>query len=183
MNPLDLLVLLLLVGALIGGFFAGIVRVLVLIVTFYLSVVLASLYFASGGEMLVAQAGLQRFVAQYVAFILVLLAAQLLLAISGLYTFRYTRMPAQYDLIDRAAGTLFGVIWMLLAIGVISQLLWNMFILRGASQLDNSTLQAFGTLVADSRLTQIFATAMIQDLYGQIAPLLPDSARLLFVVQ
>ena len=183
MNPLDLLVLLLLVGALIVGFFAGLIRVLVLTVTFYLSVVLASLYYAAAGEILVRELNMQRFVAQYVAFALVLVAAQILLAISGLYTFRYTQIPAQYELFDRAAGTLLGILWILTVIGLISQLLWNLFVLRGAAQLENPALQGLGTMTADSRLVQIFATAMMQDFYSQLAPLLPDSARTLFVVQ
>ena len=183
MNPLDLLVLLLLIGALIIGFFAGLVRVLVLITTFYLSTVLASLYYAAAGEILVRELSAQRFVAQYVAFVLVLLLAQIVLAVSGLYTFRYTQVPAQFELFDRASGTLFGIFWMILVIAILSQLLWNLFVLRGAMQLQNPGLQRLGTLVADSSFIQIFATAMMNDFYRQIAPLLPDSARTLFVVQ
>ena len=183
MNIMDILFILLFFGMLAAGFFQGMVRLLVLLVAFYLSLVLASLYYPSLGEFFVRSFDTQRYVGQYMAFSLVLFFGFLLLALAGLYTFRYFRMPGGLEFLDRAVGAVLGMVFGSLVIGIFAALLWNLMIVRGGRNIDFPLMRALGNSVAGSFVLQYFSTQLLPLVYNFLDPILPDGANLLFLVQ
>src|SRR5436309_7487509 len=108
MNVMDIVYILLLLVGLAIGFFQGTIKLLITIVAFYVAIILASLYFQSLGNFYRLHFRSTVEVSQITAFATVLLVAFLVLTIAGLYTFRYARIPASLDFIDRIIGTLLG---------------------------------------------------------------------------
>lgn len=180
---MDLLLILLFAGALATGFFQGAVRLIVVILAFYLALVLASLYYPALGEFFVRNFRSERFVGQYVAFFLVLFFSFILLAIAGLYTFRYFRMPGALEYVDRVVGTVLGLLFGAFIVGVVAALLWNLMIVRGGRSIDLPVFQWLGNSVANSFVLQYFATVVLPLIYGFLDPILPDGANLIFAVQ
>jgi membrane protein required for colicin V production len=183
MNLVDLLFILLFFGMLAAGFFQGMVRIIVLMVAFYLSLVLASLYYPSLGEFFVRNFGTQRFVGQYVAFALVLFISFLLLALAGLYTFRYFRVPGGLEYLDRVGGTILGLVFGALIVGIFADLLYNLMVVRGGRNIDLPLFRVFGNAVASSFMVNYFSTSILPLVYGVLDPILPEGADLLFQVQ
>ena len=183
MNIMDVLFIILFFGMLAVGFFQGMVRLLVIIVAFYLAMVLASLYYPSLGEFFVRRLDAERFVGQYVAFALVLFFATLLLTLAGLYTFRYFRMPGGLEYLDRIVGALLGMIFGALLIGITATLLWNLMIVRGGRNIDLPLMRGLGNAIANSFVLRYFANVVLPLVYGVLDPILPEGADLLFQVQ
>ena len=183
MNFVDLLLILIFIGLLVTGFFQGMIRVLVIILAFYLSLVLATLYYPSFGEWLVRTLGTQRFVAQYVAFALVLFFATILLTAAGVYTFRYAQLPGQLQYLDRIVGTVLGMVLGALVIGILATLLWNLMIVRGGQNIDFPIMRALGRSVAGSSILAYFANFLLPTTYALLDPVLPDGAALIFAIQ
>lgn len=181
MNFIDLLLILIFVGLLATGFFQGMIRLLVMIVALYLSLVLASLYFAPLGEFFVRNFETQRYVGQYVAFFLVLVIGFVLLTIAGLYTFRYAKLPGSLEYLDRIVGTVLGMFLGVLIVGIFGSLLWNMMVLRGGRNIDLPIFQAFGNAVANSSIERYFSRVLLPLVYRYADPFLPEGADLLFV--
>ena len=183
MNLMDILFILLFFGMLIVGFFQGMVRLLVLILAFYLALVLASLYYPSLGEFFVRNFDSQRFVGQYVAFALVLFVSFLLLTLAGLYTFRYFRMPGGLEYLDRIGGTLLGLVFGGMIVGILAVLLYNLMVVRGGRNIDLPLFRAFGDAVASSTVMDYFANIILPQSYNILDPILPEGADLLFQVR
>lgn len=183
LNFVDLSFLLLFVTSLAVGFFQGSIRLVVLIIAFYLSLVLASLYFQPVGGWLVSNFGTTRYVGEYVGFALVLLIGFALLAAAGIYTFRYASLPGQLLYIDKVVGMILGVLLGALLIGMFGVLLWNLMIVRGGQNIDLPVMQWLGRQVAGSFLLQFFANEILPQVYGLLDPILPDSAAIIFAVQ
>ena len=183
MNFMDILFILLFFGMLAVGFFQGMVRLLVIIVAFYLSMVLASLYYPSLGEFLVRRLGAERFVGQYVAFVLVLFFSSLLLTLAGLYTFRYFHMPGGLEYLDRIGGAVLGLVFGALLIGILATLLWNLMIIRGGRSIDLPLMRGLGNMIVNSFVLRYFADVVLPLAYGTLDQVLPEGADLLFQVQ
>ncbi len=183
MNIMDILFILLFFTTLAIGFFQGMVRLLVIIIAFYLAMVLASLYYPSLGEFFVRRLGAERFVGQYVAFTLVLFFASLLLTFAGLYTFRYFRMPGGLEYLDRALGAVLGLVFGALLIGILAALLWNLMIIRGGRNIDLPLMRGLGNAIANSFVLRYFSDVVLPLAYGTLDPVLPEGADLLFQVQ
>lgn len=183
MNIMDLLFILLFFGTLAVGFFQGMVRILVVIIAFYLSLVLASLYYPTLGEFLVRSFRAERFVGQYVAFALVLFVSFLLLTLAGLYTFRYFRMPGGLEYLDRIGGTVLGMIFGAMLIGITASLLYNLMVVRGGRNIDLPLMRMFGNAIAGSFVMNYFSNEILPLTYSFLDPILPEGADLLFRVQ
>lgn len=183
MNFIDLFFLLMLVGMLALGFFQGMIRLIVLLVAFYLSIVLASLYFPALATVFQTRFGSPRYVGEYVGFALILMIGFILLTIAGLYTFRYAKMPGRLQYVDRFVGVLLGVVLGTLFMGIFAVLLWNMMVLRGGCTIDFPIMRALCGSVRTSFLLQYFANSLLPETYALVSPILPPGARLIFVVQ
>jgi uncharacterized membrane protein required for colicin V production len=182
MNIVDVLLLLIFLGLLVTGFFQGMIRLMVMLVAFYLSLVLASLYYAPLGEFFVRSMDTARYVGQYVAFFLVLTVGFVLLTLAGLYTFRYAKLPGGLEYLDRIVGAVLGMLLGVFVVGILGSLLWNLMVVRGGRDIDLPIFQAFGNAVATSSIERYFSRVLMPFVYSYLDPFLPEGADLLFQV-
>ncbi|WP_129632388.1 CvpA family protein [Candidatus Oscillochloris fontis] len=183
MNIIDILFLLLFVGSLVAGYFQGMIRLTVLLVTLYLSLVLASLYYTAMGLWLVKTFSADRFVGQYIGFTLVLFFGFLALSAAGLYTFRYAQLPGGFRHLDHAGGMFLGMILGTFIIGTFAAVLYNMMIVRGGARIDFPIMRWLGDSVATSLVLQYFARDLLGLVYSILDPILPDAAQIIFMAQ
>ena len=184
MNGIDVLFLIILLGGLALGFFQGTIKLLVTIISFYVSIVLASLYFQAVGNFFRKSFSSSQEVGQITAFATVLLISFLLLTMAGLYTFRYLKVPASLDFIDKIAGTLLGLLLGALFMGLLAILLKDLFVYRSpASEAALPIVISFQSSVRSSTLAPFFGERLFPLLYRTVRPFLPSEADFIFRVQ
>jgi membrane protein required for colicin V production len=184
MNAVDLLFILLVLGGLALGFFQGTIKLVIAIVAFYIGIVLSSLYFQIVGRFFRQRFGTTLEVGQITAFGLILLLSFLLFTIAGLYTFRYAKMPASLDFVDRIVGTLLGLVLGGLMLGIFASLLESLFVFRNpVAVLTWPFMRAFQGAVRTSLLVGFFANNILPLIYASVRPVLPAEADLIFRVR
>ena len=184
MNGIDVMFLLILLGGLALGFFQGTIKLLVTIIAFYVSIVLASLYFQTVGNFFRVRFNSSQEVGQITAFATVLLVSFLLLTLAGLYTFRYLKVPSSLDFFDKIIGTLLGLLLGALFMGLFAILLKDLFVYRSpASEAGLPFIISFQGGVRSSTLVTFFGERLFPLLYRTIQPVLPAEADYIFRVQ
>jgi uncharacterized membrane protein required for colicin V production len=184
MNAVDLLFILLVLAGLALGFFQGTIKLVIAIISFYVSIVLSSLYFQIVGRFFRQRFGTTLEVGQITAFGLILLVGFLLLTVAGLYTFRYAKMPPSLDFVDRVIGTLLGLVLGALVLGIFASLLESLFVFRNPSGvLTWPFMKAFQGAVRGSLMVQFFANNILPMIYASVRPVLPAEADLIFRVR
>ena len=184
MNGIDVIFLLILLGGLALGFFQGTVKLLVTIIAFYVSLVLASLYFQAIGNYFRLRFNSSPEVGQITAFATVLLISFLLLTLAGLYTFRYLKVPPSLDFFDKIIGTLLGLFLGAIFMGLLAILLKDLFVFRSpASEAGLPLIVAFQGGVRSSTLVTFFGDRLFPLLYRTLQPILPSQANIIFRVQ
>ena len=184
MNGIDLLFILLFLSGLALGFFQGTLKLLITIISFYVGIVLASLYFQVLGNFFRLRFNTSGEVGQVTAFATVLLVSFLLLTIAGLYTFRYARVPASLDFLDKILGTLLGMLLAALIMGMLAILLKDLFVFRSpATEASLPIVIAFQNGVRTSTLVNFFGNNVLPLIYGFLRPILPAEAELIFRVR
>lgn len=179
MNAIDIFLLAILFGGMIVGFTQGVVRVGIMFFAFYLSVVLAGLYFPPVGRWVQSTFGAPTLVAQYVAFFIVALIAFFALTFAGVYTLRYVEVPARFALFDKLIGVFLGLVLAALIAGLVAMLLWNLMIVRDGRSLNAPLLPWLGRQVFSSVLLRLLASGVLPAAYDLVSPFLPASARFL----
>lgn len=185
---IDLLFLLLLVGALALGFFQGVIRLSVLLIAYYLSVVLASFLFIPLGYFFLNKFGTDLNVGLYVAFALIMMLSMAILAAYGLYSVRdvHTQMqdflPGKLMYLDKTAGVFVALVLVALFLGMFAVLLWNLMIVKGAETIDLPIMRFLGGSVRKSFLLRYFAAYILPTAYNFADPVLPDGAAIIFAV-
>ncbi len=184
MNFIDLLFILLLLAGLALGFFQGTIKLLVAIVAFYVGIILASLYFPTVGNFFRLRFHSTPEVSQITAFALILLVSFLLLTIAGLYTFRYAKMPASLDFIDRIVGTVLGLVLGTLFMGMLAILLQGLFIDRDvAGSVSFPVMRSLQDGVRRSFLVAFFGNQILPLIYATVRPVLPRESDFIFRVR
>jgi uncharacterized membrane protein required for colicin V production len=184
MNGIDLLFILLLLAGLALGFFQGTLKLLIAIIAFYVSIVLASLYFQAVGNFFRIRFNTSADVGQITAFAMVLLVSFLLLTVAGLYTFRYARVPAGLDFFDKILGTLLGLLMAGLFMGMLAVLLRDLFVYRSpATEASLPIVIAFQSAVRTATLVRFFGENVLPLMYSFLRPILPAEAELIFRVR
>jgi membrane protein required for colicin V production len=184
MNGIDLLFILILLAGLALGFFQGTIKLLVAILAFYVSLVLASLYFQAVGNFFRLRFHSSREVGEVTAFATVMLISFLLLVLAGLYTFRYLKAPASLDFIDKILGTLLGLLLGALFMGLLAILLKDLFVFRNpAGEAALPVVISFQSGVRTSTLVSFFGDRVFPLLYQTVRPILPAQADLIFRVR
>lgn len=184
MNAIDVLFILLLLGGLALGFFQGTIKLFIVIISFYVGIVLASLYFQAVGNFFRVRFRTSIEVGQITAFATVLLVSFLLLTIAGLYTFRYFRVPASLDFVDKIIGTMLGLMASALVMGMLAILLKDLFVFRSpATEASLPIVIAFQNWVRSSVLVNFFANNVLPLIYNVVRPILPAAADLIFRVR
>ena len=183
MNFVDILFLLLLLGGLALGFFQGTIKLLVAIIAFYVGILLASLYFTTIGLTFKQRFHSSLEVGQITAFAVILLVAFLLLTVAGLYTFRYARLPASLDFIDRMAGTVLGLVLAGLFLGMLGVILKLLFY-RDIAVADLPIIASFQNSVKSSFLVLFFSNQILPLIFVTLQPILPrDAADIIFKIR
>ena len=184
MNLIDIVFILLLLGGLALGFFQGTIKLIVAIVAFYVGIVLASLYFLIVGDFFRRRFESTPQVGQITAFALILLVSFLLLLAAGLYTFRYARMPASLDFIDRIIGSLLGLVLGALFLGIFAIVLAQLFINRDvAGAIDFPVIAFLQSRIRTSFLLPYFRDYILPLIYSSVRPVLPREADIIFTTQ
>jgi membrane protein required for colicin V production len=184
MNGIDIVFILLVLAGLAVGFFQGTIKLVIAIIAFYVSIVLSSLYFQIVGRFFRERFGTTLEIGQITAFGIILLISFLLLTIAGLYTFRYAKMPASLDFVDRVLGTLLGLVMGALILGILASLLESLFVFRNPSGiLTWPFMKAFQGAVRSSFLVSFFANNILPLIYGSVRPFLPAEADLIFRIR
>lgn len=184
MNAIDILFIVLLLVGLALGFFQGTIRLLIAIIAFYVSIVLASLYFPVVGEFFRSKFHSSREVGQITGFAVVLLISFLLLTAAGLYTFRYARVPISLDFIDKISGTLLGLLLGALFLGMFAILLHGLFVSRDvAANVTLPIVSSFQAGVRKSFLVKFFADQILPLIYVTVRPVLPRESDFIFRVR
>lgn len=122
MNTFDLVSLVVIVIALILGFFQGAVRMIIVTIMTYIGLVIAGLYFQTIGDWLHLATNISLLESYSLAYIIVFGLCMLTLSSMGVYTFRFFRGNTE-SLVNRTLGFAFSGITTLLLIGVLAHLL------------------------------------------------------------
>ncbi len=122
MNSFDLVSLIIIVIALILGFFQGAVRMITITVMAYIGLVIAGLYFQTIGDWLHLTTNIGLLESYSLAYIAVFGLCMLTLSSMGIYTFRFFRGNTD-SIVNRVIGLVFSGVTVLLLIGVFAHLL------------------------------------------------------------
>ncbi|MDP9309898.1 MAG: CvpA family protein [Chloroflexota bacterium] len=167
-NVLLMALFLIVTGA---GFFQGTVKLVIALVTFYLSVVLASLYF----KLMATYFNTSPVVAEAVSFFIILTLCFIILLAMSLYTFRYVRFPGRLEYLDRILGVGFGVILGVVLASIIAMVLQYMFISHRAGN-EYPITRALQTSTQNSTLLRLLMYNILPRLFTLVSPFLPDAA-------
>ncbi len=184
MNYIDLTLLVLMFAFLALGFFQGTIKLLIAIISFYVSIILASLYFQFVGAFFRQRFHTSGDGSQIIAFGIILLLGFLLLTTTGIYTFRYAKMPPSLDFIDRIIGTLFGLILGGLIVGMTAEVLYLFFVLRSpAGEVSFPIMRSFQSTTRSSFLVIFFKDSILPLILGLVRPVIPAEAWAFFNLQ
>ncbi|NJN68298.1 MAG: CvpA family protein [Chloroflexaceae bacterium] len=178
----DLFFLLLLFGMLMLGFFQGVIRMTIILVSFYLGVVLASYWFKPFGVWIAKNFDTTNAVGRYVGFSLLFMAGMAILSAIGIYTFRYAEMPGQLKYLNFILGMLVALVLAGLFLGLFAVILWNMMVERGGCTIDFPVMKLLCRHVKQSFLLKYFSDHILASSYNFADPILPDDASIIFAV-
>lgn len=181
MNFIDILFILLLLAFLALGFFQGTIKLLVAIISFYISIILASLYFQYVGGFLRQRLHTSPAMAQIVGFALILFLIFILLMLAGFYTFRYAKLPASLDFIDRIIGTLLGLVMGGLMLGMLALIL-DILLIQGnpASEITFPIMNTIQSAARTSIMIDYFKIQVLPMILNLVRPFLPAEAFRMF---
>ncbi len=176
MTFVDILLIIVFLVTIGLGFFKGTIKLMISLVMFYASVVLAGLYFQFLA-VLFTRRGTASQVANGISFFLILFVCFAILLVAGLYTFRYLRMPGRLDYLDRILGTAVGLALGVLVIGIISMVLNYIFVQFNPAQTASFPLTGlFQSSVRNSTIRKLMIRNVLPPVYRSVSPFLPDAA-------
>ena len=177
---IDVLLLVLFVAVTAVGFFQGTVRIIIALIAFYASVVLASLYFRFLAVFF-QRRGTSPGTADSISFFLILFLCFALLFIAGLYTFRYVRLPGRLDYLDRIVGTILAVLLGTMMCVILVMVLHYSFVRHDAAATASFPLTAaFQRSVRRSSVRPLLLNYVLPNIYATMAPFLPEAAQPFF---
>jgi membrane protein required for colicin V production len=176
----DLLLLVLLIAITAAGFFKGTIRLIIAVITFYASIVLASLYFRFLAVFFTAR-GTSEIIANAISFFLILFLCFVILFAAGVYTFRYVRVSGRLDYLDRLLGTFLGLVMAAMVAAIVSIVLRYTFIVNDPAATAGFPLtRAFQGSVRRSAILPLLIDHILPRLYVFLDPFLPDAAKPFF---
>ena len=177
----DIVMLLLVIVCLFFGFFKGVVKIALAIITFYLSIVIASLYFRFVAQAIAKNSKTSLQVLDMLSFLILLIVCFIILLWAALYTFRYVQVGGRIQYLDKLLGSFLGLLLGAIMASVFAMMLRYLFITANASATLNFPAMRFlqqSTL--NSVLKNVFLDVVLPVLYAPISPILPESADLIF---
>lgn len=180
MTFVDLLLLVILMAITAYGFFKGTIRLVIAVITFYASIVLASLYFRFLALFFTAR-GTSEVIANAISFFLILFLCFLILFASGAYTFRYVRISGRLDYLDRLVGAILGLVMAAMVAVIVAIIFRYTFILNDPAATASFPLtRAFQGSVRRSSILPLLIDIVLPRLYVVLGPFLPDAAQPFF---
>lgn len=180
MTFVDLLFFVLLIAITAAGFFKGTIRLIIAVITFYASIVLASLYFRFLALFFTAR-GTSDAIANGISFFLILFLCFVILFSAGVYTFRYVRISGRLDYLDRLLGAIVGLVMAAMVAVIVAIVLRYTFIHNDPAATASFPLtRAFQGSVRRSSLLPLLIDYILPRLYVILGPFLPDAARPFF---
>lgn len=170
----DFLLLIFFLIVVATGFFQGTIKLLIASVTFYASIILASLYFKFV-SLAFTRRGTSPIIADSLSFFLILTIAFVFLLTMALYTFRYIRMPGRLEYVDRMLGVVLGVVLGVILASILAMVLHYAFVTHSAGNGYPITRWLQGS-TRNSTLRQALIFNILPQLYASVAPFLPDAA-------
>ena len=122
MNSFDLVSLIIIVIALLFGFFQGAVRMIIVAMMSYIGLIISGLYFQTLGDRLHLATNIGLLESYCLAYITVFVLCMLTLSSMGVYTFRFFRGNTQ-SVLNRIIGLLFSVVTATFLIGAFAHLM------------------------------------------------------------
>ena len=156
------------------GFFQGTIKIMIALVTFYASVILASLYFKFAA-LYIARRGTSPVIADAVSFFLILAICFILLLAAGLYTFRYVRFPGRLEFVDRIMGVMLGVVLGVVFMSIIGMVLQFLFITNHIGDPYPIT-RSLQSSTQTSTLLPLLITKILPQVFNTVSPFLPEAA-------
>jgi membrane protein required for colicin V production len=176
----DLLLLGTIIAVAAAGFFQGTIKLLLALLMFYASLILAGLYYN-----FVALALIQRRVdvvlAQTASFVFILFLGFMLLLAAAVYTFRYVRLPTRIDVLDRLLGTGVGMVLGFVLSSILALLLRYAFISHSLTGSGGFVVaSALQGSARNSSLIPLLLNQIFPQVYALVSPFLPEAALVLF---
>lgn len=110
-NTIDILFALLFIGVIAYGFFSGIIRLVMLLIALYLSVIVAGLFYIPFGDALRSGlSSLEIFTSQVLAFLVLACAGTAILTLTMIKTFVAVRLPNFMAGADQVGGASLGLV-------------------------------------------------------------------------
>lgn len=156
------------------GFFQGTIKLTIALLTFYASIILASLYFKFL-SLYMLRRGTSSIVADAVSFFIILAVCFIILLTAALYTFRYVRLPGRLEFIDRIIGVLLGVVLAVVVTSVLAMVLQFLFVSNNAGNPYPITRALQGS-TRGSSLRPLLIFNILPQLFTLVSPFLPDAA-------
>lgn len=156
------------------GFFQGTIKLTIAILTFYGSIILASLYFKFL-SLYMARRGTSTIVADAVSFFIILAVCFIILLAAALYTFRYVRLPGQLEFVDRIIGVVLGVVLAVVVTSIMAMVVQFLFVTNNAGNPYPIT-RALQSSTRSSTLRPLLIFNILPQLFTVVSPFLPDAA-------
>ncbi len=180
MTFVDLLLFVLMIAIMAAGFFKGTIRLVIAVITFCASIVLASLYFRFLAVFFTAR-GTSGVIADAISFIVILFLCFLILFMATVYTFRYVRVSRRFEYFDRLLGAIVGIVMAAIVAVTVAIVLHYAFIRNDPAATAVVPLtRAFQGSVRRSAIMPLLIEHVLPRLYVVVGPFLPDAAQPLF---
>ena len=177
----DVVMLLMVIICLFFGFFKGVVKISLAIITFYLSIVIASLYFHFVAVAIAKNSKTSLQVLDMLSFLILLIVCFMILLWAALYTFRYVQIGGRVQYLDKMIGSFLGLLLGAIMASVFAMMLRYLFItVNSPATLDFPAMRFLQQSTANSVLKNVFLDIILPILYAPISPIMPDSADLIF---
>lgn len=163
------------------GFFQGTVKLVIALVTFYASVILASLYFKFAASY-IARSGTSPIIADAVSFFLILAICFILLLAAALYTFRYVRFPNKLEFIDRILGLLFGIVLGAVGMSIVGMVLRFLFVSHSIGDPYPLT-RSLQSSTRTSNILPLLIENIMPQIFRIIGPFIPEAALPFFSIR
>ena len=163
------------------GFFQGTIKLVIALITFYASVILASLYFKFAASY-IARRGTSPIIADAISFFLILAICFILLLAAALYTFRYVRFPGKLEFIDRIMGLMFGIVLGVVCMSILGIILRFLFISHSIGDPYPIT-RSLQNSVRTSTVLPLLIQNIMPQIFRLVGPFIPDAALPFFNIR
>lgn len=176
-NFIDIFFALLFLAIVIYGFFGGVVRLTMILIGLYLSVVVAGLFYVPVGRVVSSNLrDIEPFTGQLLAFILLTLFGTLAIALTLIKTFVTVRIPNIFASVDQIGGATVGLILSLFTVTIVSvifRVYFNLILTAASNGFSVTPVMLTLALHNKTSFLVAFFAQLTIPIYALIAPWFP----------